>query len=92
MRRIIEFHTWQAQTWKARADEVEIPSGARAYALRQKHSREELAATCTTAWRNVGVYMNMGEGVVTAGQPLVEAGSSRVDTLTEVTQGISHSV
>lgn len=85
MRRIIQFHTWQAQIWKTRADEAdEALSGARAYALRQMHSREQLAATCTNTWRYIDEYMEMGEGAVSAGEPLVEASTHIDDVLLTV--------
>lgn len=73
MRRVIQFHTWQAGIWEARASEASLSKGARAYALRQKHIRQHLAAKCVETWRNVEAYMSMGEGVVSAGEPLVEA-------------------
>lgn len=87
MRRITEFHTWQAQVWKTRADEEEVPSGACAYALRQMHSREQLTVTCTYTWRHIQEWMEMGEGVVAAGEPLVEASAHIGDELSVETGG-----
>ncbi len=78
MRRILQFHDWQAKIWQERADRVEASSGAHAYAMRQKHSRQTLASTCTDAWRNVEQYMALGEGVALAGESLAEASLSRM--------------
>lgn len=72
MRRIIQFHTWEAETWAARAREA-TTAGARAYAWRQNAARLHLASTCTHTWRNLAAYFEMGEGAVEAGMPLVEA-------------------
>ncbi|KAG5219496.1 RNA-directed DNA polymerase from transposon X-element [Salix suchowensis] len=72
MRRIIQFHTWEAETWAAHAREA-TTAGACAYAWRQNAARLHLASTCTHTWRNLTAYFEMGEGAVEAGMPLVEA-------------------
>ncbi|KAG5223226.1 hypothetical protein IMY05_C1152001700 [Salix suchowensis] len=72
MRRIIQFHMWEAGKWAARAREA-TSDGARAYAWRQNAGRLHLASTCTHTWRNVAAYLEMGEGAVEAGSPLIEA-------------------
>ncbi|KDQ25249.1 hypothetical protein PLEOSDRAFT_1045089, partial [Pleurotus ostreatus PC15] len=72
MQRIIRFHIWEAETWTARAREATSP-GACAYAWRQNAARLHLASTCTHTWRNLAAYLEMGEGAVEAGSPLIEA-------------------
>lgn len=63
---------WEAGKWAARAREA-TSDGARAYAWRQNAGRLHLASTCTHTWRNVAAYLEMGEGAVEAGSPLIEA-------------------
>ncbi len=72
MRRVIQFHTWQAGIWKERATKAET-NGGRAYAWRQSWTREQLVSTCATAWANIDGYLGMGRGAVAVGEPLVEA-------------------
>ncbi|KDQ30010.1 hypothetical protein PLEOSDRAFT_1037626, partial [Pleurotus ostreatus PC15] len=72
MRRVIQFHTWQAGVWEERARKAET-DGARAYAWRQRWTREKLVATCTTSWACLDNYLAMGQGAVGVGEPLTEA-------------------
>lgn len=71
MRRVVEFHKWQAGVWKTRADEAGC-RGVRAYALRQQHTRLFLMAKCVTSWADVGQSLDTGEGKAAAGEQLVE--------------------
>ncbi|KAL4259108.1 hypothetical protein AB1N83_010863 [Pleurotus pulmonarius] len=71
MRRVAEFHKWQAGVWKTRADEAGC-GGARAYALRQQHTRIFLMEKCVTSWADVGQALNAGEAAAAAGEQLVE--------------------
>lgn len=72
MRRVIQFHTWQAGVWEGRA-KIADTDGAHAYAWRQSWTREKLVTTCTTSWACLGDYLGMGQGAVAAGEPLTEA-------------------
>ncbi|KAF9491433.1 hypothetical protein BDN71DRAFT_1398332, partial [Pleurotus eryngii] len=76
MCRILQFHRWQAQIWKEHADRSEVTSGAHAYAMRQRHSRETLVSSCVDAWKDVDQYMSLGDGVAATGKPLVEVSLS----------------
>ncbi|KAJ8494663.1 hypothetical protein ONZ45_g13153 [Pleurotus djamor] len=71
MRRVVQFHMWQANVWKRRAQEA--PSqGAGAYAWRQHDVRQTLADRCKRAWASVETWIKYGEGAVVAGERLVE--------------------
>lgn len=71
MRRVIDFHQWQAGIWEMRANEVTSP-GARAYAWRQRHTRLMLVARAKTHWSDVEQQLQSGEGKAVAGEQLVE--------------------
>ncbi|KAG5220403.1 CxC2 domain-containing protein [Salix suchowensis] len=71
MRRVIQFHQSTANQWLTRANEAET-EGARAYAWRQQAVRETLLTMCRETWKDVGQFVEMGEGAVKAGQPLIE--------------------
>ncbi|KDQ23596.1 hypothetical protein PLEOSDRAFT_1048381, partial [Pleurotus ostreatus PC15] len=71
MRRIIEFHKWQARVWETRANEAST-SGARAYALRQQQTRQDLITRCRDTWAGVEQLLQSGEGKAVAGEQLVE--------------------
>lgn len=72
MRRVIQFHTWQAGVWEERARTADA-DGTRAYAWRQSWTREKLVMMCTTSWASLDDYLGMGQGAVAAGEPLTEA-------------------
>lgn len=79
MRRVIQFHTWQAGVWEARAKTAET-NGGRAYAWRQSRTREQLASTCETSWASLDGYLGMGRGAVAAGERLTEAECCRINS------------
>lgn len=72
MRRVKEFHRWQVGIWKVQAETAET-DGGRAYAWRQKSTREKLIAQCVEAWKDVPAYLAMGQGAVAMGGQLIEA-------------------
>ncbi|KDQ31598.1 hypothetical protein PLEOSDRAFT_1036768, partial [Pleurotus ostreatus PC15] len=71
MRRVIQFHEWQAKKWEERALAA-TEEGPRAYAWRQEHTRQTLMMQCRSAWKDVPALMATGEGAVSVGAPLVE--------------------
>lgn len=71
MRRVIQFHRWQANVWERRADDA-TSAGARAYAWRQHATRQTLIARCQQAWLSMAQFLAVGEGAVTVGEPLIE--------------------
>ncbi|KAF9486724.1 hypothetical protein BDN71DRAFT_1405771, partial [Pleurotus eryngii] len=71
MCRVIEFHKWQAQVWETRANEASTP-GARAYALRQQQTKQDLISRCQDTWAGVEWLLQSGEGKAVAGEQLVE--------------------
>ncbi|KAJ8701131.1 hypothetical protein PTI98_002092 [Pleurotus ostreatus] len=72
MRRVVQFHTWQAKVWEDRAT-ASTNEGARAYAWRQESTRQTLISMCQTTWRHVDRYMRTGEGAVVPGEALIES-------------------
>ncbi|KAF7423051.1 hypothetical protein PC9H_011215 [Pleurotus ostreatus] len=74
MRRVLEFHRWQAKEWETRALGA-TTEGARAYAWRQEHTRQTLISMCKSTWKDLSSLIEVGEGAVAAGQPLVENGN-----------------
>lgn len=72
MRRVVQFHTWQAKVWEDRAT-ASTSEGARAYAWRQESTRQTLISMCQTTWRHVDRYMRTGEGAVVPGEALIES-------------------
>ncbi len=76
MRRVIQFHTWQADVWLARA-EAASTVGAKAYAWRQRATRQTLISQCRLAWRGTDQLMATGEGAVSLGDSLVESHKRR---------------
>lgn len=71
MRRVIQFHHWQAKEWETRALAA-VTEGPRAYAWRQEQTRKTLISMCEAAWKGIPALIETGEGAVLADQLLVE--------------------
>lgn len=65
MRRVQQFHEWQANTWTARArtfveTSAEHAEGLQAYACRQAEIRQTMRNACAWHWRGVPLWLTLG--------------------------------